>query len=340
MQAFFWAVLLGGFAVLGARVDSRLFAYGISAGCGAFIGLMYGSLTPGVTRREDLWMMVSLPLAPLSAALTTFLLRRTTGSADTLEGAILAGALTGAVFIGPMGTLLGRVWDEAHGLGSMGLLYLHNENFASQALAYFDRAIALDPGNARYYNLRGVAWSQMSEPQQAFADWDKASTLAPTDPEPDVNRGSDSLRRGAVADAIRSFEAALEKDPALARAHRLLGQAYERHGNLDHAIDHYGRAIALASDEARVHSDRAYAYFKKGDYDRALQDCDRAISLEPQLSIAHVNQGHVLAALGRSEEAANSYRDAIELEPEPSVREEALRGLESLGEEEVRDKPA
>jgi Flp pilus assembly protein TadD len=340
MMAFFWAVLLGSFAVLGARMDSRLFAYGISVGCGAFIGLMYGSLTPGVTRREDLWMMASLPLAPLSAALATFLLRRTTGSADTLNGTMLAGALAGVVFMGPMSALLGRVWDEAHGLTSMGLLYLHNANFAQRAVAYFDRAIAIEPGNPQYYNLRGVAWSQMGEPQRAAEDWDRASALAPVDPEPDINRGIDFLQRGEVADAIRSLEAALLKNPAVVRTHRILGKAYERQGNLDRAIDHYDRALALAPDDAKAHSDRSHAYLRKGDFDRALQDCERAIRLEPALGIAYAHYGHVLAALGRSAEAANSYREALELDPEPSVREEALRGLQGLDEEAALDEPA
>jgi Flp pilus assembly protein TadD len=333
MLAFFWTALLGFFAILGARIQSTLFAYAISVGCGAFIGMMYGALTPGVTKREDLWMSASFPLAPVSSSLATYLLRRNTGDADTLAGAVLAGALAGGLFSVPMGALLGRVWDESHGLAQMGLLYLHNETFASKALAYFDRAIALDPGTARYYTLRGVAWSMMDEPQRASTDWDKASALTPDDPEPDLNRGADCLRRGVIAEAIRCFETALEKDQTSARAHRGLGMANEHNGDLERAIECYDQAVSVASDDARAYANRGAACFKKGEHERALRDCTRAIELDSRLSVAYVIHGQVLTALGRTDDAVHSYRHAISLEPEPSVQEEAVRGLEALGEE-------
>ena len=335
MLAFFWTTLLGFFVLLGARRESALFAYAISAGCGAFIGMMYGALTPGVTQREDAWMTASLPLATLSSSLATYVLRRNPGAADTLEGAVLAGVIAGGLFAVPMGALLARVWDESHGLAEMGLLYLHNDNFASKAVAYFDRAIALSPTTARYYTLRGVAWSRMGEPQRAATDWNQASALTPGDPEPDLHRGADFLKRGAATDAIRSFEAALEKDPASARAHRGLGMVHEQQGDPGRAIECYGRAVSVAPDDARAHASRAAAYFTMGDHERALSDCTRAIELESRLASAYVVHGRVLAALGDSEGAVNSYRHALFLEPEPSVRDDALRGLQGLGKAEA-----
>jgi tetratricopeptide (TPR) repeat protein len=339
--AMFWTVLLGLSAVLGARVDAALWAYAISLGCGGFIGLMYGAITPGVTRREDLWMITALPLAPLASGLATYVLRRTPGLADSLEGAALAGAIAGGLLAVPMGALLARVWDEAEGLGQMGLLYLHNPNFAPKAIAYFDRAIAVDPHHGHYYSLRGVAWSRMDDPERATADWDKASALSPDDPEPYLNRGTHLLERGAVTEAIASFEAALERAPASGKVQRALGSAWARQGNLDRAIEHYDRAITLAADDARAYVSRGYAFSRKGDLAQALRDCERAVALAPELGLAHVSRGDVLAALGHADAAAEAYRDALDLEPEPSVRQQALRGLESSTQVSTeRDEPA
>ena len=126
----------------------------------------------------------------------------------------MAGAIAGGLLAVPMGALLARVWDEAQALGQMGLLYLHNPNFAPKAIAYFDRAIAVDPDHAHYYTLRGVAWSRMNDPQRAIADWDKASTLNPDDPEPHLeswhappgswgdNRGDRVARVGTRTGAV------------------------------------------------------------------------------------------------------------------------------------------
>ena len=327
--AIFWTVLLGFSAVLGARVDARLWAYPISLGCGAFIGLMYGAITPGVTRREDLWMMTALPLAPLGSGLATYVLRHTPDLADSLRGAAMTGALAGGVLAVPMGALLARVWDEAQGLSQMGLLFLHNPNFAPKAVAYFDRAIALAPDDAHHYTLRGVAWSRMDEPERAAADWAKASALNPEDPEPYFNRGTHLLDRGANTEAIASLEAALERAPASGKIQRALGMAFEQQDNLDRAIEHYDRAIGLDADDARAYVSRGGVFSRKGDLPQALRDCERAVALAPDLALAHASRGDVLAAMGQADAAAEAYRDALDLEPEPSVREQALRGLES-----------
>jgi tetratricopeptide (TPR) repeat protein len=330
MFAFFWAVLLGCCVILGGRVESRLFAYGLSVGGGAFIGLLFGSLTPSVTSREDAWMIASLPLAPLSAGFATYVLRHATGASATLSGPALAGALAGAMFLVPMGILLARLWDEAQGLARMGLLYLHNDNFAPKAVAYFDRAIAIDPDNARHYLLRGVGHSRMSDSERALADWNQALTIAPEDPEPHFCRGVDFLRRGLFDDAVRSCKAAIEKNPGLSRAHRLIGMVYERQGDVERAIEQYDRAIDVDADDARAYSSRAAAYFTRAEYERAIRDAERAIDIDSGLSSAYVVRGHGLAALGRAADAANSYRDALDLKPAPSLRLEAVRALESL----------
>ena len=68
---------------------------------------------------------------------------------------------------------------------------------------------------------------------------------------------------------------------------------------------------------------------------------EQAVALAPELALAHVSRGDVLAAMGRPDAAAEAYRDALDLEPEPSVREQALRGLESTPSRSAeRDEPA
>jgi Flp pilus assembly protein TadD len=329
-QAFLWSFMLGFLVVLGARRESAIWAYVISIGSGFFLGMMNGSLQPGVIRNEEAWMGISFPGGALVAGLTTWMLRSTPGATDTLAGAALGGAMAGGLFHLIMAVALARLWDEAHGLSRMAVLYLHNDNFASQAVAYLDRAIALAPRDAAFYNLRGIAWSKMGDADRAAEDWRKVTELEPNDPEPHLNRGVDHLRRGELDYAIEALHAALAIKPDHATAHSNLGAAHERKGELDPAIEHYSRAVELQPDYANAYSNRAFAWYRKGDHDRALADSDRAISLNPRLTMAHVNRGHVLVALGRNEEAADSYRAAIDLDPEPGIREEALQGLEAL----------
>lgn len=328
---FFWAFLLGLFTVLGARRGSTLWAYVLSVGLGAFIGLMNGSFAPSVVRREDAWAGVSFVSAPIVAGVVTYALRHSPVAASSVGWAILGGAASAGLYTIGMSVLLGRLWNDAHGLGQMAMVYLHNDNFAPKALAYLDRAIAMSPDDAVLYNLRGIAWSKMDESERAAADWRRAAELAPRDNQLHVNIAADHLRRGNVDDAIASLQNALTIAPDDARAHNNLGTAYERRGDFDAAIEHHTRAIAIDAEYANAYSNRSYAYLRKGDAPRALEDATRAIALDLRLAMAYVNRGHALAALGRTDAAAESYRAGLDSNADPSVRDEALRGLERIG---------
>ena len=338
MFAFFWAAWLGLCVLVGARIESKWIAYAVSIGGGAFVGMMYGAFPPDSTRNQDAWMLAFV-VAPVSAFVATYSLRHA-GGLETLGGAAGAGALCGALFMGFMGFLLMRLWDEAQGLAEMGKLYLHNDTFAPKAVAYLDRAIALSPDIARYYDLRGVGLARVNEPERASADWDKASALAPRDPEPHVNRGADGLRRGAVPEAIRAFQSALVRNPEHGRAHCYLGAAWERQGDVTRAFEHYDRAVAAAPADARIFCDRSAAHCRRGDPAKALEDATRAVDLETHFGIAYAARGQALAMLGRTEEALDSFREAIDLGLEPSVHQDVLRTVESLrGDAEEQERP-
>jgi Flp pilus assembly protein TadD len=341
MFGFFWTSLLGLCVVLAARFETRWIAYGLSVGGGAFVGMMYGAFPPGNTRNQDAWML-AFPLAPLGAVVATYYLRHA-GALETIGAAAGAGAIAGGILIAPMSVLLVRLSDQAQGLAELGQLYLHNETFAPKAVAFFDRAIAMSPNEARYYNLRAVGLSRMNEVERASADWEKALALAPQDPEPHVQRGVDCLRRGAVGEAVRLFESALATNADHARAHGYLGAAWERQEDLRRAFTHYDRAIALAQEDAKGYCDRSSANFRRGDYAKALKDAERAVRLHDHLGAAYAARGEALLMLERRDEALESFQEAIDLGVEPAVHEDVLRKMESIGpspwsdEDEERD---
>ena len=277
--------------------------------------------------------MLAFPLAPLAAFAATYFLRHA-GGLDVTGAAASAGAIAGGILIAPMSVLLVRLSDAAQGLAELGLVYLHNETFAPKAVAYLDRAIALNSTNARYYNLRAVGLSRMNELERASADWEKVSALAPDDPEPHVQ-----LRRGDVRDAIRSLESALAKNPDHARAHGYLGVAWERQEDPERAFEHYDRAVALARDDAKGYCDRSYAYFRRGDYAKAIKDAERGVRLQAHRGIAHAALGQALQMLGRRDQAMDSFQEAIDCGVEPAVHEDVLRKMESLHADDREETP-
>jgi tetratricopeptide (TPR) repeat protein len=335
--AFFWSFLLATVAVLAGRIDTVWLSYTASVGGGLFIGLMYGSLTPGIVRNEDAWMMAALPLAALGTWSATALQRALDASANPPWSEAFVGTMAASVVMVPMAVLMATLSSRSNGLAKMATLYLHNDNFIAKAIEYLDEAIALSPRSADLYNLRGIGYSKLGDGDRADADFRKVSELSPRAAEAHMNRGVDFLRQGDFDRSIEALTHAISVNPKHATAFSNLGTAYQKKGNLDAAIESYSRAIALRARYPIAFANRAYSHFLNGDHDLAIADATRAITLDARLPMAHTNLGHALAAKGEAAMAAESFRRALAMDPDPTVAEETLQALEKLGVPAVDD---
>src|SRR5262245_27247035 len=329
--ALFWSFLLAMVAVLGARIDTGWLSYTVTIGGGLFIGLMYGSLTPGSVRTEDAWLLAAVPLGALSTGAAAGLRRAFDASANPRWSEAFVGTRAASVFMVPMAVLMAKLSSKSNGLAKMATLYLHNDNFSPRAIEYLDQAITLSPRSADLYNLRGIAYSTSGDGDRADADFRKVTELSPKAAEAHMNRGVDFLRQGDFDRAIDALKHAIGVNPKLAMAVSNLGTAYLKKGDLDAAIDSYNRAIALKANYPIAFANRSYAYHLKGEHDLAIADASHSIKLDSQLPMAHTNLGHALAGKGDVITAARSYRHALGLDPDHTIAEETLQALEKLG---------
>ncbi len=90
-----------------------------------------------------------------------------------------------------------------------GLAYYEQGQY-EQAIADYDRAIDLNPDDARPYNNRGNAYSKQGQYEQAIADYDRAIDLNPDDAPAYYNRGLAYRQQGQHERAIADFERYLE----------------------------------------------------------------------------------------------------------------------------------
>ena len=335
--AFFWSCMLAMVAGLAGTIDTAWLRHTVSVAGGLFIGLMYGSLNPGVVRKEEAWMLAALPLGALSTWAAASLQWALRASSDPPWSEAYVGTMAASVFMVPMAALMAILSSRANGLAKMATLYLHNLNFTPKAIEYLDEAIALSPRSADLYNLRGIAHSKAGDGERADADFRKVTELAPRAAEAHMNRGVDFLRQGDFDRSIEALKHATTVNPKLATAFSNLGTAYQKKGELDAAIESYTRAITLRPKYAVAFSNRAYSHYLKGEHDLAIADATRAIALESRLAMAHANLGHALAAKGDAVMAAQSYRRALALNPDPAVAEETLEALQKLNARDDED---
>ena len=128
------------------------------------------------------------------------------------------------------------------------------------AIADYDRAIEIDPDNARIYTIRGNVKFSLKDYTGAVADYDRAIELDPSSAWAYDSRGRSRNNSKDYAGAVADYDRAIELDPGNARAYASRGRSKNNLKDYAGAVADYDRAIELDSTLAITnHACRAYA---------------------------------------------------------------------------------
>jgi Tfp pilus assembly protein PilF len=150
----------------------------------------------------------------------------------------------------PTGTISGQSVSDAQGYTTRGQA-LARSGKTEEALAEFDRALALDPYDVKALYGRGLIYQGEKQHQQAIEDFTAANGLKPQQVEPLLARATSYLAIDKARQAASDLDEAVLADPNSAQAWTARGVTYERLGDKAKAAASYGRALALRpKDEA------------------------------------------------------------------------------------------
>ena len=99
-----------------------------------------------------------------------------------------------------------------------------------------------------------------------------------------VRKGNYRLEDGLFEDAIRQFEAALDKNPEHPGAHLGLAITFLQMGRLEEAIAKFNQTLSLDPEMAAAYADRGIAWDRLGEYEKALADYRTALELDAVLT--------------------------------------------------------
>jgi tetratricopeptide (TPR) repeat protein len=154
-----------------------------------------------------------------------------------------------------------------------------------EAVAQIDRAIAINPQNALFHTMRGLANMQRGEIDQAIADTNRAIALDPDD---------------LLAYTIKGAAAGLK-------------------GDMETVVDTYKQATELNPDDWVGHYILGWVTYTMGDLTTALAAFDRVREIMPQNPLAPVSRGLVYEKLGQSQWATADYAQAVEMGVPPNA---------------------
>lgn len=169
---------------------------------------------------------------------------------------------------------------------------LANLNRIDEALAAFERAIALKPDYAEAHNNRALVLLDLMRFDEALAGFDTTITLKPDNAMAHNNRGAALQDLGRLDEALLSFEKAIALKPDYAQAHYNSGLALQDLQRLDAALANLDQAIVLKPDYAQAHHNRAAVLQDQKRLDEAIAAYDRALALMPGYAEAYTNQAY------------------------------------------------
>ena len=137
------------------------------------------------------------------------------------------------------------------------------------------------------YVVRGWAWTEIGEYEQALADLDEALRLNPKSDMAYNNRGWAWIKQQEYDRAIVDLDQALRLNPQLSLAYVNRSNAWFRKGERDKAVVDCDQALRLTPKNADLYVYRSHLRCTGGEYAKAIADCNEALALNPQCTEAY-----------------------------------------------------
>jgi tetratricopeptide (TPR) repeat protein len=192
---------------------------------------------------------------------------------------------------------------------------LSNLNRYEEALVAYEQAIQLDPTYARAYRNKGITLDDLKRYEEALVAYDQAIQLNPTDVYPYNNKGLTLHALERYEEALVAYDQAIQLNPTDV-------YPYNNKGLTLHALERYEEALVAYDQALRLDPSNHTSYIGKvSALDGLIQQCkealvatEQAIALDPSDSVPYQDKSAALNELKRYEEAL-AANQAIALDP-------------------------
>lgn len=194
---------------------------------------------------------------------------------------------------------------------------LQQQHKFNQAIAYYQKAIAIDPSQINaYWQLGDILHQQAKSTEALLCKYHALIILPQRFPaNAHLNLANALVQSNCLQEAVNIYRALLNVYPERSEAHFNLGVIFTKQGNFDAAIASYHTFAELAPDNASVHCSLGNTFKKQGDLDAAIASYRNAIARQPNYPEAFYNLANTLVELKQIDAAISAYTQAIALKP-------------------------
>lgn len=163
---------------------------------------------------------------------------------------------------------------------------------------------------------RGLLLMQSGKLTEAVEAFEKAMKLNPGDARAVMLRGVAAARQGRHEAALDYYNKALELNPVSVEAYQSRGLALMKLDRLPQAIEDFTKVVTLDPKFEEGFIRRGLAYGRTGEFAKAIADNTAAIALNPKNPLSYNNRAAAHKALGQEAEAAADVAASQKLEAE------------------------
>ena len=197
------------------------------------------------------------------------------------------------------------------------------------ALTEVDRAIALDPEDARAVRIRTALLDRLGLFRDSEASARRAIELDPRDASSYANLGNALIQQDRAQEAVEACRQAVAVDSTMANGWYNLGVALTKVGDLQGAAAAYQRTLALEPQNVPALNNLGVLYGSSGRIEEAKDLYVRLVGLAPNSIEARMNLALAYLRLGDRERAAKERETIRRLNPS-AVRQLDLYFKESM----------
>lgn len=159
----------------------------------------------------------------------------------------------------------------------------------AEAIPYLQKAIEIEPKHKDQYAYLAGCFYNLKQLDKAVRTWEERIRYFPHDYRGYYNLGW-KLAGKNDPKAIENLKIAVELNPELTNAYKLLGESLARTGQMDEAVKIFKQGLETDYRHDNLLNSLGYTYYLKKEYGRAIATYGRALAVNPEFALCHYNQ--------------------------------------------------
>ena len=168
---------------------------------------------------------------------------------------------------------------------------------------------------AEEWSATGTSLNHEGKPAEAVAAFERAIALDPRSADPRVGRGAALMNIGRLEEGRQELERAAALEPGSRTAQVELGIALERENRLAEAEPHYRAVLALDPEDLATRKTLGENLLRRGRAADAMAELSAVVAKAPSDVSTRLWLARALGALGRPADALAQAREAARLDP-------------------------